>query len=189
MDHGKYNDINFLYRLIESAFMYIFIQLFMLLIMQEQLCAGPFKSQKLDIRFRSIKSARDEKSCKNLEQKKCNPIVHQEQQRVSTLNSVMIDGQKFLQVPAKLIGSKLERYFTESSAAVVVMSCCKNIQVHRTCLRDMFHAVEHQCSDQCPGCCKKVTRAVFAASRPNYLNADQRKQFCDKCHQVLDSRR
>ena len=165
-----------------------FNQVCILLIAQEQLFAGPSKNQTLDARFRSVKSICDQKSYRQPVQNDCN-LIPQVSQKTSTLTSVVIDGQKYLQVPERLIGSKLERYFTETSAAAVLMSCCehKNIQVHRPCLRDMFHAQEHQCSDQCPGCRKKVTRAVFAASRPNYLAYDQRKENCDYCHKSLCS--
>jgi len=100
-----------------------------------------------------------------------------------------VQNQKdFILVPTILVGRKLERYFTGTSTAVVVMNCCKQAHVHRKCLQMMFHADQHQCSHACPTCHKTVDRKLFAQSRPNYLTGEQRKQFCDFCHQTLSVR-
>jgi len=101
------------------------------------------------------------------------------------LQSIIKNQEEYVLVPKKLIGDKLTRYFAETSASVVAMSCCPQIQVHRRCLRDMFHAHEHQCSDRCPGCYQKVDRHIFAQSRPNYVLAHHRKQSCDFCYGSL----
>jgi hypothetical protein len=93
--------------------------------------------------------------------------------------------EEYVLVSKRLIGDKLTRYFTETSAAVIAMSCCPEIQVHRRCLRDMFHAAEHRCCDQCPGCSQKVDQHIFAQSRPNYISTQHRKKSCDFCNESL----
>lgn len=162
--------------MIERVFVYILIQFLIILITQEQFLEGSFKKEKSHKVSRSIKFDQI--------QKKHIPVI-QSADKIRNLTPIIINGEKFLQVPEKLIGSKLQKYFTQTSSAVIAMSCCANTQVHRRCLRDMFHAQEHQCSDKCPGCYKKVNRQVFAQSRPNYLIVEKRKPLCDYCHNSL----
>ena len=113
-------------------------------------------------------------------------------QEKNQLPSVVYKGQKCLLVPEKLMGRKLNRYFTGTSTAAVVMSCCrkafdsKSTQVHRRCLQEMFHS--SGTSNKCPGCKRSVSRAGFAASRSNYLDTCFRKKVCDCCHKSLGSK-
>ncbi len=95
------------------------------------------------------------------------------------------DGKDFTLVPTHLVGDKLYRYFSRTSKAVVAMSCCQEIQLHRRCLQNIFHADQHTSLPQCPGCLQEVTRSVFAQSRACYVVADYRKKDCDACHQAL----
>lgn len=100
-----------------------------------------------------------------------------------TLRSCQLEGENYLLVPQELVGSKLQRYFSCKSAAVVLMACCQTAQVHRRCLQGMFHG--QQGHESCPCCNTIVNRALYSRSRPEYLSPDQRQQFCDYCHEAL----
>lgn len=101
---------------------------------------------------------------------------------------VRANGQDYTLVPTHLIGSKLQRFFARTSAAVVAMSCCPRTMqthVHRRCLQKIFHADQNTCSDRCPGCTTAVDRLIFAQSNACYVRPDFRKKNCDSCHQAL----
>ena len=109
--------------------------------------------------------------------------------KTNKLESVFCNGKKYFLVDEKLVGDKLQRYFTRTSVAAVEMSCCnknlqkKSTQVHRRCLQEMFHSTGD--SNKCPGCSRVIVQCVFAVSRANYLDASSRKRLCDCCKEPL----
>lgn len=142
--------------------------------MQGQLLAAPVSKQK-NIRSRIVTVTHSSQQ-----------IIDKNHRSQSLAEFVELEGDdEYVLVPKKLIGDKLLRYFSESSSAVVAMSCCPEIQVHRKCLRDMFHAKEHRCSDACPGCFQKIDKRIFAKSRAHYILGQFRKKSCDFCKQSL----
>ncbi len=150
--------------------MYFFIYLFTIFLFHETLLGVTSRQQEY-ARSRTVVLA----------SKASQSITKVVQKNDQKLQFILKNQEEYVLVPKKLIGDKLARYFSETSSSVIAMSCCPKIQVHRRCLRDMFHAKEHNCSDKCPGCCKSVTRHIFAQSRSNYLLSNSRKSICDYC--------
>ena len=173
LQHDRYTHNKNLYGSVERYFLHIFIQTLILCMFQIQLFGlpTPHETKSRTVVFAAAK--------------KPTIIKNVQKSNHQKMSSIVQNGEEYVLVPKKLIGDKLTRYFAETSASVVAMSCCPQIQVHRRCLRDMFHAHEHKCSDQCPGCYQKVDRHIFAQSRPNYVVAHQRKQSCDFCYKSL----
>ena len=154
--------------------MYFLIHVCIILLFQDPLFGVISRKQEI-LKSRTVVLAATKKT----------PTIKNVQKNNLNLQSIVKNQEEYVLVPKKLIGSKLARYFSGTSASVVSMSCCPQIQVHRRCLRDLFHAHEHKCSDQCPGCYKKVDRHVFAQSRPSYVLAHHRKKLCDFCYGSL----
>lgn|GEM_PF-3138368 len=145
--------------------MKFYINVFVLLTLTDQAFCGPGG--------RSEKSSY--KACRTVK------LINSTQPNKNVLRSVTCNGQKYIQVPAELVGDKLQRYFTRTSTAAVAMSCCR-AQVHRKCLQATFHS---DSNNKCLGCCKSINRHVFAESRKRYLDTCSRKKSCDFCHESL----
>jgi len=137
-------------------------------------CAG--KQQSISDRFSGYKKNNDTRIYRHDSSSK---ILTKDQKK----SFIEIDcyGERCYAIPARLVGDKLQRYFSRTSQAVVAMSCCSHVHVHRRCLQEMLH----EDKNFCPGCQAIVDARLFGSSRSQYLLAHLRKSNCDFCSQKL----